>query len=96
LLALKHQETQGGKEILSAFFVTIFGKNLAFFCFLPIIYLLNCPVARGCDEIKRLKTAFSALKRGLTGIAAWSAQASDRARSIRLTVADSATKDFTD
>jgi hypothetical protein len=31
------------------------------------------------------KSAFSALKMGLTGIAAWSAQASGRARSIPLT-----------
>ena len=37
------------------------------------------------------KTRFSVLEMGLAGIAAWSAQASDRARSIRSTAADSAT-----
>jgi hypothetical protein len=35
-------------------------------------------------RLKTVKTCFSALKMGLTGIAAWSAQASDRARSIGL------------
>ena len=36
----------------------------------------------GLRYTKRLETVFLVLKMGLTGIAAWSAHASDRARSI--------------
>jgi hypothetical protein len=36
--------------------------------------------------LEAVKTWFSALKMGLTGIAAWSAQASDRARSIPMSI----------
>jgi hypothetical protein len=47
----------------------------------------NLPCRTGLRREKPLeirKKLFSVLKRGLTGIAAWSAQASDRARSIGL------------
>jgi D-serine dehydratase len=60
----------------------IFQKKVAFFGFGSIIDCLILPCRTGLRREIGWKTAFSVLIMGLTGIAAWSAQASGRARSI--------------
>ena len=77
-------QTKNQVGVLSGSGSEIFTKCLQFGVLAVWCGLIICPVARSCDVKKCLiteKSWFSVLKMGLTGIAAWSAQASDRVRS---------------